>query len=55
MTEHFAGQYLDSVDQLFQAVGWFLTDLSEGVSQTVLIEWIRRLYLCCDSDGEYVE
>jgi hypothetical protein len=55
MKENFTGQRFESVEELFLAVEAFLRGLSADFLQTVFLEWKRRLRICCESGGEYVE
>jgi hypothetical protein len=43
------------IDDLLMSVDAFLRGLSADFLQTVCHEWIRRLQLCCEGGGKYVE
>jgi hypothetical protein len=55
MKESLSGQRFESVQELFLAVEAFLRGLSADFLQIVFLEWERRLRICCESGGEYVE
>jgi histone-lysine N-methyltransferase SETMAR len=55
MKENFSGMPFASADELFQGVEDFFGGLSADTLHTVFEEWIRRLDLCCEGGGEYVE
>jgi hypothetical protein len=55
MKQAFAGQHFAAIGDLLMSVKVFLRGLSADFLQTIFQEWIRRLQLCCDGDGEYVE
>jgi hypothetical protein len=55
MKENFSGQRLESAEGLFLAVEGFLRRLSADFLQTIFLEWERRLRICSESRGEYVE
>jgi hypothetical protein len=51
----FAGQHFATSNDLLMSVEEFLRELSADFLKTVFQEWIRRLQLCCEGGGEYVE
>jgi hypothetical protein len=55
MKQAFARQRFATIDDLLRSVEVFLSRLSADFLQTVFQEWIRRLQLCCECGGEYVE
>jgi hypothetical protein len=55
MKENFSGMRFARADELFQRVEDLLGGLSDDTIRTVVEEWIRRLELCCERGGEYVE
>jgi hypothetical protein len=55
MKENFSGQRFESVEEPHIGVEAFLRGLSANFLQTVFLEWERRLRICCESGGEYVE
>jgi hypothetical protein len=55
MKQAFAGQHFDAIDNLFLGVEAFLGGLSADFLQIVFQEWVRRLQLCREGGGEYVE
>jgi hypothetical protein len=55
MKQAFAWQHFATIDDLLMSVEAFLTRLSAEFLQTVFQEWTRRLRLCCEGGGEYVE
>jgi hypothetical protein len=55
MKENFSGQRFESVDELFFAVEAFLRGIPADFLRTVFLEWERRLRVCCEIRGEYVE
>jgi hypothetical protein len=50
-----AGQHFATIDDLLMSVEAFIRGLSADFLQTAFQEWIRRLQLCCEGGGEYVE
>jgi hypothetical protein len=55
MKENLSGQRFESVEELFFAIEAFLRGLCAGILQTILLEWERRLRICRESGGEYVD
>jgi histone-lysine N-methyltransferase SETMAR len=51
----FTGQHSATIDDLLMSVDTFRSGLSANFLQTVFLEWLRRLQLCCEGDGECVE
>jgi histone-lysine N-methyltransferase SETMAR len=45
--EDFSGMRFASLDELFQGVEGFLSGFSADTLQTVFVEWVRRLEVCC--------
>jgi hypothetical protein len=55
MKDNFSRRRFKSVEELFLAVEALLRGISADFLQTVFLEWERRLRICCESGGEYVE
>jgi hypothetical protein len=55
MKQAFAWQHFATIDDLLMRVQAFLGGFSAEILQTVFQEWKRRMQLCCEGGGEYVE
>jgi hypothetical protein len=55
MKQPFAGLHFDIIDEFVIGVEAFLGGLSADFFQTVFQELVRRLQLCREGGGEYVE
>jgi hypothetical protein len=55
MKGNISGQSFKSIEELFRAVEALLKGLCADFLQTVFLELERRLRICCESGGEYVE
>jgi hypothetical protein len=55
MQQAFAGRRFDIIHDLFMGIEAFMGPLSADFLQTVFQEWGRRLELCREGGGKYIQ
>jgi hypothetical protein len=55
MKANFPGQHFESVGKLFLVIEACLRGFYADFLQTVFLKWERRLQVCCEGGGKYVD